>query len=322
MTVPTAREPADLLASWNDTPTRAAIVDFVERVTDEGGAHYVPPDDRVAVFDNDGTLWCEKPMPVELGFILHRFAEMAEEDPALRERQPWKAAWDKDYAWLGDVITKHYHGDDSDVKVLMAGILQAFAGMTVTAYTARADAFLRQAPHPSLDRLLRDCTYLPMVELLRYLEVNGFSTYIASGGDRDFMRPVTSDIYGIPPERVIGSSSGLRYHEDEHGGTVVYQAEMEVFDDGPMKPVRIWSRVGRRPILAGGNSNGDIPMLQYAATPAMTGLRLLVLHDDDEREFGYTAGAEDSLERARGQDWTVVSMKSDWSTVFAEAPPR
>jgi hypothetical protein len=141
MSVPGAREPADVVASWNDTPTRAAIVDFVERVTDEGGAHFVPPDERVAVFDNDGTLWCEKPMPVELGFILHRFAEMAQEDPALRERQPWKAAWDKDYAWLGEVITKHYHGDDSDVNILMGGILQAFEGMTVNAYTARADAF-------------------------------------------------------------------------------------------------------------------------------------------------------------------------------------
>ncbi len=194
MSVPTSgsRRTARIL----ERHTRAAIVDF-ERVTDEGGAT-VPPDDRVAVFDNDGTLWCEKPMPVELGFILHRFTEMAEEDPALRDRQPWKAAWDKDYAWLGAVITKHYHGDDSDVKVLMGGILQAFAGMTVTAYTARADAFLRQAPHPSLGRLLRDCAYLPMVELLRYLEANGFATYIASGGDRDFMRPVTYDIYGIP----------------------------------------------------------------------------------------------------------------------------
>jgi hypothetical protein len=322
MTIPTTRQPTDPLASWNDTPTRAAIVDFVDRVTDEGGAHFVPRDDRVAVFDNDGTLWCEKPMPVELGFILHRFTEMAEEDPALRDRQPWKAAWDKDYAWLGAVITKHYHGDDSDVKVLMGGILQAFAGMTVAAYSARADAFLRQAAHPSLGRLLRDCAYLPMVELLRYLEANGFATYIASGGDRDFMRPVTYDIYGIPPERVIGSSTGLRYREDGDSGTLVYEAQMEVFDDGPMKPVRIWSRTGRQPLVAGGNSNGDIPMLQYAAAPSTAGLRLLVLHDDEDREFGYTAGAEQSLDRARGQDWTVVSMKSDWSTVFAEAPAR
>jgi hypothetical protein len=161
-----------------------------------------------------------------------------------------------------------------------------------------------------------------MVELLRYLEANDFTTYIASGGDRDFMRPVTGDIYGIPPERVIGSSSGLRYREDGSSGTLVYEAQMDVFDDGPMKPVRIWSRTGRQPLVAGGNSNGDIPMLQYAAAPTTAGLRLLVLHDDADREFGYTAGAEDSLDRARGQDWTVVSMKSDWSTVFAEAPAR
>jgi phosphoserine phosphatase len=321
MRVPSARRPADLLASWNDTPTRAAIVDFVERVTDEGGAHYAPPDDRVAVFDNDGTLWCEKPMPVELGFILARLAEMAEEDPSLRERQPWKAARDKDYAWLGDVITKHYHGDDSDVKVLMGGIVQAFAGMTVTAYSARADEYLRRAPHPSLGRLMRHCGYRPMVELLRYLEANGFTNYIASGGDRDFMRPVTGEMYGIPPERVIGSSTGLQYQEDGNSGTVVYQAEMDVFDDGPMKPVRIWSRIGRQPLVAGGNSNGDIPMLQYAGAPTTTGLRLLVLHDDHEREFGYTSGAERSLERARAQGWTVVSIKTDWSTVFADAAP-
>ena len=262
-------------------------------------------------------------MPVELGFILHRFAEMAEEDPALRDRQPWKAAWDKDYAWLGAVITKHYHGDDSDVKVLMGGILQAFAGMTVTAYTARADAFLRQAPHPSLGRLLRECAYLPMVELLRYLEANGFATYIASGGDRDFMRPGDLRHLRHPAgtchrqlHRVFGTA------RTRGSGTLVYEAQMDVFDDGPMKPVRIWSRTGRQPLVAGGNSNGDIPMLQYAGGTATAGLRLLVLHDDDDREFGYTAGAEESLDRARGQDWTVVSMKSDWSTVFAEALAR
>jgi hypothetical protein len=145
-------------------------------------------------------------------------------------------------------------------------------------------------------------------------------TYIASGGDRDFMRPVTHDIYGIPAERVIGSSTGLRYQDDETGGTLVYEAAMDVFDDGPMKPVRIWSRVGRKPILAGGNSNGDIPMLQYAGGSGRPGLRLLVLHDDREREFDYTAGAEKSLDIAAAQGWTVVSMKDDWSRVFADAP--
>jgi FMN phosphatase YigB (HAD superfamily) len=307
----------DGLTTWNDGSAKARIVDFVDRVTQEGGPDYVPPSDRIATFDNDGTLWCEKPMPIELGFILARLAEMAEADESLREKQPWKAAHDKDYQWLGDVITKHYHGDDTDVKVLMGGILQAFAGQSVEEYSAAADAFLRSGRHPTLDRTFHACGYAPMIELLSYLEANGFTNYIASGGDRDFMRPVTEEIYGIPAERVIGSSNALRYLDDEHGGTITYAAEPDVFDDGEVKPIRIWSRVGRRPILAGGNSNGDIPMLRYVGGKDRPGLRLLVLHDDSEREFDYTAGAEKSLETAAAQDWTVVSIKSEWSTVFA-----
>jgi phosphoserine phosphatase len=312
-------ERTDHLTSWNDTAPRQSIVEFVERVTTEGGDYYVPPAERIAVFDNDGTLWCEKPMPVELGFILQRLAEMAEADSALRDKQPWKAAHERDHHWLGEVITKHYAGDDSDVKVLMGGIAQAFAGMTVGEYEQAARAFLDSAQHPTLGRRLQDATYSPMVELLRYLEANGFANYIASGGDRDFMRPITYAIYGIPSERVIGSASGLRYREDDTGGTLVYEAAMEVFDDGPMKPVRIWSRIGRQPVIAGGNSNGDVPMLQYAGGPARPGLRLLVLHDDADREFDYVAGAEKSLEIAKAQGWTVISIKNDWTTVFAEA---
>ncbi len=306
------------LASWNDTPTRRAIVEFVEKVTREGGEDYVAPADRIAVFDNDGTLWCEKPMQVEVGFILKRLAEMAEADPALRERQPWKAAHGRDYGWFGDAITKHYHGDEADVKVLMGGILRAFAGMSVEDYALAAETFM-DGQHPTLGRALRGCGYLPMIELLRYLEANGFTTYIASGGDRDFMRPVTEEIYGIPSERVIGSSTHLRYQEDDTGGTLVYLAELDAFDDGPAKPVRIWSRVGRRPILAAGNANGDIPMLRYAGGPALPALRLLLLHDDPEREFDYTAGAETSLERAGAEGWTVESIKDDWAAVFADA---
>jgi hypothetical protein len=159
------------LASWNDTPTRQAIVDFVEAATKD-----VPPDERVAVFDNDGTLWCEKPMPIELGFILQRLAEMAGENESLRDRQPWKAAVEQDYAWLGGVITKHYAGDDSDVKVLMGGILQAFAGWTVDDYGAAAHAFVTEGEHPTLGRTFHACGYAPMIELLRYLEANGFTT--------------------------------------------------------------------------------------------------------------------------------------------------
>jgi hypothetical protein len=225
----------DPLPSWNETGARQAIVEFVEAVTGAGRESYLPPEERVAVFDNDGTLWCEKPMPIELG--------------------------SSSSGWLGDVITRHYAGDDSDLKVLLGGILQAFAGMDVEDYQDSAHAFLHQGRHPTLDRAFHQCGYRPMIELLGYLEANGFTSYIASGGDRDFMRPVTQAVYGIPSERVIG------------------------------------------------NSNGDIPMLEFAGGRSRPGLRLLVLHDDAEREFDYVAGAERSLEEAERRGWTVVSIK-------------
>jgi phosphoserine phosphatase len=301
-----------LLQSWNDTPTRQAVVDFVETEVKD-----VPPEERIAVFDNDGTLWCEKPMPVELGFILERWEAMAEQDPTLRGKQPWKAAHEKDYAWLGGAIDKHHAGDDSDVKVVLGGVIQAFAGQTVEEYASAAAAFLEQAPHPTLGRRLRDCAYVPMIELLRYLEGHGFTCFIASGGSRDFMRTITSELYDIPPERIVGSSNGLQYVHDEGGGSLTYLAQPGVFDDGPAKPVRIWSRIGRRPLLAGGNSNGDVPMLAWAGGQDRPALRLLVLHDDAEREFDYTKGAEKALEQAEAEGWTVVSVKNDWATVFA-----
>ncbi len=316
----TARITAHPLPSWNDTDARRTVVAFVEAATREGDG-YVPPEERVAVFDNDGTLWCEKPMPIELGFIIERLAAMAEADPSLRGRQPWKAACDKDYAWLGGAILKHYAGDDSDVKTLLGGVIRAFAGWTVEDYGAAADAFVSNTRHPTLRRPFRDCGYRPMVELLQYLEANGFETYIASAGNRDFVRGFAQDIYGIPPEHVIGSSNELRYRGDGPGGSVVYQAEPDVFDDGPAKPVRIWSRIGRRPLVVGGNSNGDIPMLQFAGGGTRPPLRLLVLHDDGEREFDYTSGAEAALERAKAQGWTVISVKNDWASIFADERP-
>jgi len=176
------------------------------------------------------------------------------------------------------------------------------------------EAFFAEAKHPTLGRSYASCGYRPMVELLRYLEANGFTNYIVSGGGRDFMRPVTGALYGIPPERVVGSSVGLIYRETGLFTT----AQPEFLDDGPMKPVRLWSRIGRRPILAAGNSNGDIEMLEFTGAPASPSLRLLVLHDDDDREFDYTAGAEKALDQAARDDWTVVSMKNDWATVFSD----
>ena len=305
---------------WADDTARAAIIEFVERVTTTGG-DYVPPAERVAVFDNDGTLWCEKPMPIQLDFILRRWAAMADQDPGLRTRQPWQAAYTREYGWLSQVITSHYQGDDSELPVLAAGILQAFAGISVEDFEAQADAFLRGAQHPTLGRGYLACGYRPMVQLLGYLEANGFANYIASGGGRDFMRPISQELYGIPRQRVIGSSTTLAWEPDEGGGRIVRKPELDVVDDGPAKPVRIWSRVGRRPLLAAGNSNGDLPMLAFTGQPGRPSLRLLVLHDDPAREFDYTAGAEQALQQARSNGWTVVSMKHDWRVVFAETPP-
>jgi phosphoserine phosphatase len=283
------------------------VVDFVARVNTD-----VPPEQRVAVFDNDGTLWCEKPAYIQLDFLVRRLAEQATADPSLKDRQTYKAAADGDLAWFGDAVTKHYNGDDSAMKVLAGGILSAYAGLTVEEHAERVKNFFAEGTHPTLGRPYTECGYVPMVELLRYLESNGFTCYIASGGGRDFMRPVAGAMYGIPPERVIGSSVGLDF-VDGHLRTT---STPEFLDDGPVKPVRIWGRTGRRPILAAGNSNGDIQMLQHAAAGPGPSLCMLVLHDDDEREFAYTAGAEKSLEQASTDGWTVVSMRNDWTTVF------
>jgi phosphoserine phosphatase len=300
-----------LLASWRDTPTRQAIVDFVAGVD-------VPPADRIAVFDNDGTLWSEKPIPIQLDFILHRMVQQAEEDPRLADRQPYRAAVDHDLRWLGQAMVEHYAGDDADIGLLMAASGKAFGGTSVEEFSGMVRAWLAEARHPTLDRPYLRCGFVPMIELLRYLEANDFRTFIASGGDRDFMRPFAEDLYGIPPERVIGSAYGLELDIGGDDSRLVYKNEIDFFDDGSEKPVRIWSRVGRRPLVACGNSNGDVPMLRFARTGERDALRLLILHDDAEREFDYTDGAEDALQRAGERGWTVVSVKDDWATVFPE----
>jgi phosphoglycolate phosphatase-like HAD superfamily hydrolase len=303
-----------MLDSWNDGATKAAVVDFVQRVTTERGPDFVEPALRVAVFDNDGTLWCEKPMYIQLDFLVRRFAQQAADDPSLRERQPYKAAAEGDLHWFGEAVTKHYEGDDSDVKPLIAAVLSAHEAITVDEHAGRVHAFFRDAKHPTLGRHYKTCGYRPMIELLRYLEANGFTNYIVSGGGRDFMRPITSALYGIPPERVVGSSVGLVYRD----ANLFTTAQPEFLDDGPMKPVRLWSRIGRRPILAAGNSNGDIQMLEFTGTPGQPSLCMLIRHDDAEREFDYLAGAERALSDADRRGWTVVSMKNDWSNVFAD----
>jgi phosphoserine phosphatase len=309
----------EALPSWRDTATRRAIEEFVETVSGNGpGA--VPVAERIAVFDNDGTLWTEKPMPTQLAYIVQKWAAAAAADPTLAERQPYKAVASGDLAWLGSALDKHYAGDDADLKVMIGALLGLTADVDVTAYAAAVSDFYRDAQHPTLQRPYSGSVYQPMIELLRYLEQHDFTCYIVSGGDRDFMRPMTESYYGIPPERVIGSAAGLRYADDSN--TVRYEASFAFMDDGPEKPVRIWSRIGRRPIFAAGNSNGDLPMLRFASDASRPSLSLLVHHDDHtgRGDAPYDKGAEDALDAAADGSITIVSVAEDWSEVFPPVP--
>ena len=306
----------DHLQSWNDGSARQAIVEFVAQVTNEDGAGYVPPEARVAVFDNDGTLWCERPM-AQGGFIVKRLVEVAEEDPSLRQIQPWKMAYERNSAWVDAAVVKHYDGDNADLEALLEGVAQSFSAMSVERFGEMVNAYFESERHPRYRCSYVETAYVPMIELLHYLEANAFVTYIVSGGGRDFMRPFAEDVYGIPPERIVGSSSGLSFVADERGAHVMREAVVEFLNDGPVKPISIWDRTGRRPILAGGNANGDVPMLQFAGGRDRPALRLLVRHDDGEREAAYEAGAERALALAAEQGWTVVSMRDDWRRVFS-----
>jgi len=306
----------DPLSSWNDTPTKQAVVDFVTAVTDQTSGSYVPPVERIAAFDNDGTLWCEKPMYIQLDYLLRRLAAQAQDDPSLRSSQPWQAAWTKDYGWFGEAMTRHYQGDDADLHLILRGILALSEGQIAEDVEAAAKAFVESERHPTLGLAYRDCIYQPMLELLRYLEANDFIVFIVSGGGRDFMRGLATDLYGVPRERVIGSTVAYGFRDDGEGGQIYQRAELDLVNDGDAKPVAIWNSVGRRPILAAGNSDGDMAMLKFADGRSTATLRLLVKHDDPEREFDYTAGAQKSLQAAETLGWTVISMRQDWRAVF------
>ncbi|MFE6734787.1 HAD family hydrolase [Microbacterium sp. NPDC057650] len=306
------------LPSWRDTATRKTIVDFVESVTT--GADAVPVEERIAVFDNDGTLWSEKPVIIQLDYIIGQWAGELKADPSLAEKQPYKAVATGDLGWIGDAVEKHYGGDDSDLKVLLGALVGLTDGLTVDEYAASVAEFFRTAKHPTLGTPFSGAVYEPMRELLRYLEANGFTCYIASAGERDFMRSVTEEYYGIPPERVIGSAYGLTYDADARA--VKYSANLDFLDDGAIKPVRIWSRTGRRPLLAAGNANGDLPMLQFAVGDGTgrRGLALLVHHDDADRgDTPYDKGAELAL---AADDVTVISVSDDWSQIFPATDPE
>ena len=304
------------ISLWHDTPTRQAILEFVSAVTTPGGQDFLEPEARIATFDNDGTLWCEKPMYIQFDYFLRELARAAEQDAGLRVKQPWKAAWEKDYGWFGAAVTKHYQGDDSDFQIFLGGILSLVKDKPVEQVEADAKAFIETEFHPELGIRYQDCIYQPMVELLAYLADNGFTNYIVSGGGRDFMRGFAQDLYGVPRERVIGSTVAYHYEETESGARIVQRPELAVIDDGPGKPVQIWNVIGRRPILAAGNANGDIEMLKFAESSGHRFLNLLMLHDDDQREYAYQSGAETALALAAGRNWQIVSMRSDFRQIF------
>jgi len=304
------------LSLWNHTPTRQAVLEFVAAVSTPGSPDYVPPSERVATFDNDGTLCCEKPMYIQFDYLLRKLAAQAQDDGKLRAQQPWQAAWEKDYEWLGGAITKHYQGDDSDFRILLGGILALAEDQPVEQIEMEAKQFVENERHPELDMPYGKCVYQPMLELLRYLETQGFVNYIVSGGGRDFMRGFADDLYGIPRQRIIGSTVAYRMVEDDGGVAIVQQAELDVIDDGPGKPIQIWHVIGRRPLLAVGNSNGDIEMLKFAEANGKSFLNLLLLHDDAKREYAYDQGAESALKLAAERGWTVISMLNDWKEVF------
>jgi phosphoglycolate phosphatase-like HAD superfamily hydrolase len=306
------------LESWNDGAAKSAILDFVAKVTDENSSTFVAPADRIATFDNDGTLWLEKPMYIQLQHGLRGIARMAADHPELCDRQPFKAVCEKDLAWLGKVADDYSKGDVEGIITLASGVTQAFEGITVEEFDADALDFLSNTMDARFKKPYKQLTYVPMVELLHYLQANGFQVYLTSGGGRDFMRAVSEEIYDVPRAMAIGSSVTFEYAEDASGvAQVVRTKDLELpIDDGPGKPAHIHRAVGRRPIMAAGNSDGDIHMLRYAAGHPGPTLALLVHHDDEAREYSYDGGAEKALAAAQAEGWVVASVKSDWNVVF------
>jgi phosphoglycolate phosphatase-like HAD superfamily hydrolase len=300
----------DPLPAWNDGPTKQAILDFVAAVTTAGGDQFVTEGDRIAVFDNDGTLWCEQPLYIQLGFALDRVRSLAPEHPEWQEQQPFKAILVNDREALA-ALTKR------DLAALIAA---THAGITTDAFADIVRSWIGTAKHPRFERLYTECVYQPMLELLDYLRANGFQTWIVSGGGVDFMRVFAEAVYGIPPAQVIGSSGKVQFEFRDGRPVLVKLPELSSFDDKEGKPGNIHLHVGRQPILAGGNSDGDLAMLQYTAGGDGRSLALIVDHDDAEREYAYRGSPlgrlEAALVEAGQRGWTVVSMKDDWNRVF------
>lgn len=299
------------LSFWNDGAAKSAILDFVARITREGGPDYVRPAERIATFDNDGTLWCEQPVQVQFFFGRERLKQLAVRDPAMADRQPFKAFLEH------DIKAIHALGKKGFFEVGAT----AHAGMTEEEFDRYAREWLASARHPTLDRLFTELTYRPQRELLAYLRANGFKTFIVSGGGIDLIRAFAEETYGIPRDQVVGSSVRTAFEIRDGRGVLAKLPEIDSFDDREIKPHNIGLHIGRRPLLAFGNSDGDLAMLRYTATGDGPRLALLIHHDDAGREFAYDrefrlSPLAEALDRAGEYGITVVSMKRDWREVF------
>jgi phosphoglycolate phosphatase-like HAD superfamily hydrolase len=302
------------LTSWNNGAAKSQIVDFVARVTQQDGPDFVPPAERIAVFDNDGTLWCEQPLQVQVFFLIDRVKELAGKDPTVKERQPYKALLELDLKTLMSL------GKQAILELVFA----THSGMREEEFEPIARDWLAKATHPKFGRLFKQCTFQPQLELLRFLRENDFKTYIVSGGGIDFMRACAEELYGIPREQVIGSSNKLQFELKGDCAWLMKLAELNSFDDREAKPQNIALHVGRRPILAFGNSDGDLAMLRYCKSGKGARLALLLHHDDCEREVAYDrefrlSPLGEALDRAEVYGITVVSMKRDWNVIFSTA---
>jgi len=301
------------LRSWNDTPTKQTILDFVARVTDENGQEYVQPAERIAAFDNDGTLWCEHPIPAQFQAALDGLAILVEKKPYLMERPMYKAAVEKDIAWFAPYL------NNERLPELLRMLLQAGAGETQKEFEARITTWLETARHPRFRKPYKKMVFVPMVELLHYLRVNDFRVFIVSGGGMDFVRLLSEEIYCISREHVVGSNLKLRWEYRNEVPELVRQAGLvDPYCDGPGKPINIQLHIGRPPILACGNTNGDLPMMEFAVASGKPYLNLLVRHDDDGREYNSDTSAEIAQNSARERGWTIISVKEDFKTVFAD----
>jgi hypothetical protein len=303
----------DPLSSWNDGPAKKAIVEFVAKTTKAGSPDFVPAPERIATFDNDGTLWCEQPMYFQFLFALDRVKVLAPQHPEWKDKEPFKAVLEGDMKAVAE----------SGVKGMLEIVAATHAGMSTAEFEQIVKDWIATAKHPKFQRPYTECVYQPMLELLAYLRTNGFKTFIVSGGGIEFMRPWTEKIYGIPPEQVVGSSIKTQY-EMRAGKPVIFRLpEVDFIDDKDGKPIGINSHIGRQPVAAFGNSTGDQQMLEWTQAGGGARLMMLVHHDDAVREYAYGADSKigtfsDALmAEAKERKWVVISMRNDWKTIFA-----